>query len=45
MNIHRAALKHGISDENATQPASWSLRNEDLDDEPPSRQLRLGLDT
>ena len=45
MNVHDSALKHGISAEEAIQAASWPVWVEDLDDESPSRQLRLGFDT
>lgn len=45
MNVHDAALKHGVSPEDATQAASWPIWVEDLDDDSPERQLRLGFDT
>ena len=45
MNIHDSALKHGISAQDAAMAASWPLWVEDLDDESPARQLRLGFDT
>lgn len=45
MRIHPSALKHGISVEDAIQAATWALWIEDLGDEEPSRQLRLGFDT
>ena len=45
MKVHPAALKHGIEVEDAVQAAPWSLWVEDLDDESPARQLRLGFDT
>ena len=45
MNIHDAARKHGISDEDAIQAASWPVWIDDLDDDSPARQLRLGFDT
>lgn len=44
MNVHPAALRHGISAEDATQAASWPIWIEDLDEDSPSRQLRLGFD-
>ncbi|WP_417215595.1 toxin [Arthrobacter sp.] len=44
MNVHPSALKHGIGHEDAIQAATWALWIEDLDDECPSRQLRLGFD-
>lgn len=45
MNVHDSALKHGISADDARQAASWPLWIEDLDDNSPSRQLRLGFDS
>ncbi|MFF3025871.1 toxin [Microbacterium sp. NPDC057944] len=45
MNIHDSARKHGISEDDARQAASWPLWIEDLDEDTPSRQLRLGFDT
>jgi hypothetical protein len=39
------ALEHGISPEDAIRAAEWSPRIEPLDDGPPDRELRLGLDT
>ncbi|WP_084079173.1 toxin [Demequina sp. NBRC 110057] len=45
MEAHPSALKHGITAENAIRAAEWSIRIEDLDDESPARQLRLGFDT
>ena len=45
MNVHRSALKHGIAAEDSVQAATWPLWVDDLDEESPSRQLRLGFDT
>lgn len=45
MNVHPSALKHGIAAEDAIQVASWPVWVEDLDDDSPARQLRLGFDT
>ncbi|WP_029144785.1 hypothetical protein [Microbacterium luticocti] len=45
MNIHDAALKHGIAPDDIRQAASWPVWIEDLDDDSPARQLRLGFDT
>lgn len=45
MNIHDAALKHGLAPGDIRQAASWPLWVEDLDDNSPARQLRLGFDT
>lgn len=44
MKVHPSALKHGIAPEDALQAASWALWIEDLDDDSPARQLRLGFD-
>jgi hypothetical protein len=45
VNIHDAALKHGIAPDDIRQAASWPVWIEDLDDDSPARQLRLGFDT
>lgn len=45
MKVHASALKHGVSAEDAVQAAEWPLWIEDLDEDSPSRQLRLGFDT
>lgn len=45
MRIHPAAVKHGIEVEDARQAAEWAVLVEDLDDDSPARQLRLGFDT
>lgn len=45
MKAHPSALKHGIDAEDAVQAATWSLWIVDLDQDNPSRQLRLGFDT
>jgi hypothetical protein len=46
VKVHRSALKHGISSEDAIQAAEWSLWIEPLDEDgPPHRELRLGFDT
>ena len=46
MRVHPAALKDGISAEDAVQAAEWPLWIEPLgDDGPPDRELRLGFDT
>ncbi|MDN4476360.1 toxin [Demequina sp. SYSU T00192] len=45
MKVHRSALKHGIAAEDAIRAADWPIRIEDLDDDSPARQLRLGFDT
>jgi hypothetical protein len=38
-------LKHGISSGDAIEAATWAVWIEDLDEESPARQLRLGFDT
>lgn len=45
MKVHDSALKHGIAPEDVIQAATWPLWIEDLDQDSPSRQLRLGFDT
>jgi len=45
VKIHDAALKHGIAPNDIRQAASWPLWVEDLDDDSPAHQLRLGFDT
>jgi hypothetical protein len=46
VKVHAGALKHGVSAEDASQAAEWSLWIEPLDDDgPPDRELRLGFDT
>ena len=45
MKVHDSALKHGIAPEDAIYAATWALWIEDLDENSPSRQLRLGFDT
>jgi len=45
MRVNDSALKHGISVEDAVQAATWALWIEDLDENSPARQLRLGFDT
>ncbi len=37
-------MKHGIEPEDAIEAASWAIWIEDLDDDSPARQLRLGFD-
>lgn len=44
MKVHDSALKHGIAPEDITQAAPWPLWINDLDDDSPARQLRLGFD-
>jgi hypothetical protein len=45
VKIHDTALKHGIDPEDIMRAAAWPLWIEDLDDDSPARQLRLGFDT
>lgn len=45
MKVHHSALKHGISPEDIVQAASWPLWIDELDDDSPARQLRIGFDT
>ena len=49
MKFHPSALKHGIEEPDAVQAAEWPLWIEPLDDDdddgPPHRELRLGFDT
>ncbi|XAS74872.1 toxin [Dermatophilaceae bacterium Sec6.4] len=46
MKVHRSALKHGVSSEDAVQAANWSQWIEPLEDDGwPHRELRLGFDT
>ncbi|WP_282852888.1 toxin [Gulosibacter sediminis] len=45
MNVHDSALKHGILREDAIQAATWAVWVEELDENSPARQLRLGFDT
>jgi hypothetical protein len=46
VRVHRSALKHGVSPEDAIHAAQWSLWIEPLDEDgPPYRELRLGFDT
>ena len=45
MKVHESALKHGIDEGDVIQAAKWAVWIEDLDDDSPARQLRLGFDT
>ena len=44
MKVHQSARKHGISDEDSIYAATWALWIEDLDEDNPSRQFRVGFD-
>jgi hypothetical protein len=45
VKVHDSALKHGVLPDEAIHAATWALWIEDLDDDSPARQLRLGFDT
>lgn len=45
MNVHDAALKHGIQPTDAIQAATWAIWIDELDEDSPARELRLGFDT
>jgi hypothetical protein len=46
VKVHRSALKHGVSSEDAVQAADWSQWIEPLEEEDwPTVKLRLGFDT
>lgn len=45
MRVHDSARKHGIDSEDAVCAATWPLWTDELDEESPARQLRLGFDT
>ncbi len=45
MNVHTSGLRHGVLPEDAIHAATWASWIEDLDDDSPARQLRLGFDT
>jgi hypothetical protein len=45
VRVRPSALKHGIAAEDVLQAATWPTWIEDLDEESPARQLRLGFDT
>lgn len=44
MKVHRSALKHQLDPEDIIQAATWAIWIEDLDEDGPGRQLRLGFD-
>jgi hypothetical protein len=44
VKVHGSAL-NGVRAEDAIQAATWAVWIEDLDQESPARQLRLGFDT
>lgn len=45
MKVHASALKHGVEPDEAIRAASDPVFVSDLDDDSPSRQLRLGFDS
>ncbi len=45
MDIHAAALKHGVSAQDGVYAAHHAVYIAYLDDDSPSRQLRLGFDS
>ena len=45
MKVHDAALKHGVAPQDAILAASQAVWVEELDDDSPARQLRLGFDS
>jgi hypothetical protein len=45
VKVHTAALKHGVSAEDAERAASEPIWIDYLDEDSPARQLRLGFDT
>ena len=44
MKVLASALKHGVLTDDAAQDATWAVWIVDLDENNPSRQLRLGFD-
>jgi predicted hotdog family 3-hydroxylacyl-ACP dehydratase len=45
VDVHAAAFKHGVSAEDGTYAAQHAAYVAYLDDDSPSRQLRLGFDS
>lgn len=45
MIVRPSALKHGISETDGVEAATWPVLVMGLDDENPQRVLRLGFDT
>lgn len=45
VRVHDSALKHGVTPEDSTQAATWPIWVDELDEDSPARQLRLGFDT
>lgn len=44
MKVHDSALKHGVDHDDAVHAAEHAVFVDDLDENSPARQLRLGLD-
>lgn len=44
MNVHSSALKHGVSAADATAAASNPIWIDEIDEDSPARQLRIGFD-
>jgi hypothetical protein len=45
VQVHRSALKHGVTAEDGLYAAEHDVYVADLDDENPMREFRLGFDT
>ena len=45
MRVHDSGRKHGIDLEDAVYAATWPIGTDELDEDSPARQLRLGFDT
>jgi hypothetical protein len=45
VKVHPSARKHGVEAEDAIHASTWALWVEELEDDSPARQLRLGFDT
>lgn len=45
MRVHDSARKHGVEPEDAVYAATWPIWTDELDEDSPARQLRLGFDT
>jgi len=45
VEVHQSARKHGVEDDDILQPATHYLIAYTIDDNRPTRELRLGFDT
>ena len=45
MEVHQSARKHGVEDDDLLQAATHYLIAYTIDDDRPTRELRLGFDT